>query len=241
MKLKAIAISLLLFQCCVANAQLSGVDSANYHQALTSAKNTYLTFVGAEALIYNGPLFKPYNYTLAEGSQYFIPTQSPLGKVLYNGIMYANVPLLFDVLNNKLITTQTVSNQSFEIITDHVSYFELDNHKFFHLQNPPAKKMLAGFYEIHYEGKKSCVYEKHVKALNEELGEKYKKYVIEDNSIFYIKKDGKYQKVEKMKSLYRIYENHEAELKSFAKNTGLSLSKITVATLIKIAAYFDTL
>lgn len=241
MKIKTIATSIFLLPYYIVIAQPPAIDSTTYSQALAYAKNTYLAFMGAEAPIYNGPLHKHLNYNLSEGSQYFLPVQSPEATVVYNGIVYTNISLLFDVLNNKLIATNPENNKAFEVFTNQVSYFELGKHRFVNLQNSPSKKMPAAFYEIHFEGQKSGVYEIHQKTLNEELGEKYKRYEIEDNSIFYVKKDGEYYRVDKKKNLYQIYENHQTELKLFVKNNDINLSKINGENLIKIAAYFDTL
>ena len=242
MGMKTTIATFILLLCAVTiHAQPPNTDSIGYRDAIAAAKDLYLQYMGKEAPIFNGPVSRPFNYTLSEGSQYFIPIQNPAGKVVYNGLMYTDVPLLFDVLNNKLITRKPSDNQAFEIQTSHVSHFELDKHRFTYLQTSLAKNMPAGFYEILYEGKKNSVYEMHTKLLNEELGEKFKKYVIEDNSIFYIKKGGAYYKVEKKKNLYQIYNNHEAEIKSFIKNNQLNVSKNTAAALIEIAGYFETL
>lgn len=240
MKLKTIATYLLLFIISNVSAQKNAADSVAYQLALLAAKHSYRQFMGHEAEIFNGPAAKSFNYKLETGSRFFIPVQTMQGKVLYNGLMYTDIPLLYDVLNNKLITSKPAGNQQFEILIQQVGYFELDNHRFIHLQNPPAKNMPAGFYEIHFEGQKSAVYEIHSKLLNEDLGEQYKKYFIEDNSIIYVKKDGAFFRVDKKKDLFRIYENRQAEIKSYIKSNQLKLTKVNAATLAKIAAFFET-
>ncbi len=238
---KAIVALILFLINNFANAQSDIPDSTSYQAALQMATDTYKQFIGNEAAIYNGPVFTGFNYTLQAGSQYLIPVQSTHGKVLYNGIMYANVPLMFDVLNNKLITKKPSDNQSFEILNKQVGYFELDQHKFIHLQNTNSKNVPSGFYEIYFEGQKSGIYVLHTKQLREDLEQKFIKYNIEDRSIYFIKKDGTYQKVTKNKDLQRIYAEQQQEIKSFIKKHKLKLSKNTKETLISIANHFETL
>lgn len=236
MKPKTIVYLFVLLKVGVARAQMPAADSG-----ISTATEFYKQFIGTEAEIYKGPVSGSFNYTLTKGNRFFLPIQTKQGKVLYNGLMFHNIPLLYDVLHNKLITTRPSDNQSFDILNQHVSYFELEGHRFTHLQNPPVKNMPAGFYEIHFEGQKCSVYELHSKLLNEDLGEQFKRYLIEDNQVIYLKKDMAYFRVDKKKDLFRIFETKQAEIKSFIKTNNLKLAKINAATMAKIAEYFETL
>lgn len=114
-----------------------------YHDALSKQHN-----------IYNGRGYKAYTPT-ADEHPYFLTDDWVLGTIVYESDYYAEVPLLYDLASEKVISENPANGAKMELVYNKIDRFEIREHIFIHLYNNSAfaPDMSEGFYEILYDGK----------------------------------------------------------------------------------------
>src|SRR6267142_7278950 len=81
----------------------SSADSLVRQRSYQNAKDTYFSALGPELNLYNGVYYKDYKtYENDEGQPYFGTDLWTEGSVLYDGVIYENVPMLYNVVDDKL-------------------------------------------------------------------------------------------------------------------------------------------
>lgn len=113
-----------------------------YHQAMSKQLN-----------IHNGRGYKTYTPT-AEEHPYFLSDDWATGTIVYESDHYTEVPLLFDISSEKVITENPVNGAKMELVYNKIDRFEIHGHIFVKLLNNPAftTDMTEGFYELLYDG-----------------------------------------------------------------------------------------
>jgi hypothetical protein len=157
-----------------------------------------------ESGLYNGSQYVVYAQTIQEGIPFFEIPEPTKGDVVYGGIQYENVPLLYDILKGQIITLIPASNYLICLNADKVTSFEILNHNFIRLiKDSTDKTIKTGFYEILYDGI-TTVYKKQTKTVGEDLSQaKLRRFIVESNT-FYIKKANTFYSITNKKSLLVI-------------------------------------
>lgn len=231
----------LLFCTTITNAQYNASDSLVYQKSKEEAISFYHEYVKNESGLYNGSQYVVYAQTIQEGIPFFETPNPTKGSVVYYGILYENVPLLYDILKGQLITLIPVSNYLINLNAERVTSFEILNHNFTRLERDSVNKTIkTGFYEILYDGK-TTVYKKQTKVVGEDLSQaKLRNFIVESNS-FYIKKANTFYAVSNKSSLLAIFKERKKEIQEFIRKNKLSVRKDTDKdnSLPKIAAFYD--
>ena len=155
--------------------------------------------------------------------------------------MYENVPLLFDIVKEELLTHDPTNNYIMRLNNERVKWFIIWGHTFVRLSHDSADNspMHTGFYDLLYNGNTS-LYKRVSKIFKENSASSQglNKYVVELNEYF-IKRDNQYYTVKNKKSLLLIMNNKKKEVVQFIKKNKLKLRKAREYALVKIVAYYD--
>jgi hypothetical protein len=193
------------------NAQNNSTENILDSNAFALSVKAYHNFLKPENGLYNGfiyyyyrypsPLFadtssdwKLYGSLYVSASPFWWQNKFQFGSVIYNGMRYDNVPLLYDLISDVLVTdnpnmtyqdtTSVLWLATANLINSHankedpfignniqlqsqlVSAFDIDNHHFERLQAQGANDIQVGFYELLYSG---CVklYKKQRKSIED--------------------------------------------------------------------------
>ncbi|QEC66111.1 hypothetical protein FRZ67_01875 [Panacibacter ginsenosidivorans] len=239
--IRALLANSLLFCISPAHAQYNTTDSLSYLKAKQQAIAFYHTYVKDESGLYNGSQYVVYAQTIQEGIPFFETPEPSKGNVVYTGVLYENVPLLYDILKGQLITLIPSSNYLICLNADKVSNFEILNHKFTRLIKDSGDKTIkTGFYEVLHDGQ-TTVYKKQTKTVGEDLSQaKLRNFIVESNT-FYIKKTNTFYTVSNKKSLLTILKDRKKEVQEFIKKNKLDIRNDKDNALPKIAAFYDSL
>ncbi len=106
--------------------------------AYNNAKEFYFKTLGPELSLYNGIYYRGYNrYPNDEGQPYFGSDDLIDGSVFYDGTLYENVAMQYDLVEDKLIIDHKYGAVRLELITKKIKYFIFNRHHFVYL--PPQR------------------------------------------------------------------------------------------------------
>ena len=223
-----------------ANAQTAQEDSIFYQTALTNTLSIYKKQLGDQSPFYNGSRYSPSGFIFRTGSPYFLSDSFNLGSVVYDGILFDSVYLLYEDLRELLVSRN--NNYLLQLINQRVSSFIISDHPFIRLTadglHPGIPK--TGYYEILYPGR-SQLLKKTSKTIIEEPSV-YENTIIRhiyETENYYIRIAGSYQHVKYKSELLMLMHDHQKEIQKYIKKTKLNFRKNRENLLILTAEYYD--
>lgn len=134
-----------------------------------SSKEKIYSWYDKQTGIENSVLFRGIEYVeedrmINEKHKFFESEEFKHGSVTYEGQIYYNVPLKFNIYDDLLLVNlqQELRNSFFQLFSDKVNYFEIDDHKFRFLQ-AENNSDIQGFYEVISEEGDFEIFKKHRK------------------------------------------------------------------------------
>ncbi len=201
-----------------------------------SLTKLYDQIVGENTRLYNGIEFiDPFQKKTIEGFPYFLMDDWQDGSIFYDGRLYENVPLLFDVYQNRVIVDHPRSHAKIELITEKITYFTISDKYFVRLESPAA-----GFYQELYGGE-TKVYALHYKTIQEKIGEKTMITEFLTKRKLYILRNGTYHFITSKKSALKVLKEHKSDLNKLLGQEKISFKKNKEYALARMGQYFDQL
>jgi hypothetical protein len=221
-------------------AQLSESDSSFYQLVVSGAVNLYHFSAGDQSGLYNGSLYPGYPFHFKNGSPFFNSNKLDTGSVIYDDILYENLPLLYDNLKDVVIIDDNGSQ--IQLNSKKISEFTLPGHHFIRLGKNDmnnSRIINTGFYEILYNGYNS-VLKRVIKTIEDDLssGEVVER-VIHQSDYYYFKKDNAIYPAENKKDITAIFSDRKKEVQQFIRKNKLNLRKDKENVLLRIASYLN--
>ena len=219
----------------------SGQISAPSNQSLSflNAKEFYQNTIGADSHLYTGEAYYSYNSNI-KGTPFFISDSMQPTDLFYDGILYKNVPLLFDIVKQKVVITRFESNERIQLVNAKIKYFTYDGHKFENfLQQTSDENISANFYDVMFYGKVSVLI-KRVKKIKESIRAEGPTSFIEQDEIF-VRKDNKLFEIKNKKSVLDAFADKEKLIKSYIRKKKFRFKKNIEKEIVPTAAYYETL
>jgi hypothetical protein len=235
MRIPGVALaSFLFFIPRLGEAQSPSIDSS----ALKTAILTYTQSNAAETRLYNGILYSGYDHQ-AQGHPFFLSDGFMTGSIDYDGILYPELPISYDLEKDILIISNKQRNTTIQLLTEKLSGFSIDGHNFIYLQpdsgavNPPA----PGFYEVLYKGSTTALVH-HRKLLKAGLHtEDPSNYVQYDD--WYLEQNDRYQAIRSNGSLISAFRKQNKPLKEYLKKNRLNFKKAPAAAIAGAAEFYS--
>jgi hypothetical protein len=163
---------------------------------------------------------------LIEGDPYYFSRQFEKGTLTINGITYPEVPLLYDIFRDQVVTFHPVFNQKILIKPEKIDGFGLGNgDKFRHfLGNENYFKNANGIYEVLGEGKFSALAKKYktTKPLRE-MSKYDEVYLVKAD--YFIWKNGVFYSVKKGNQVFEILGIEKKAAKKDLRNRNLNFNQ----------------
>jgi hypothetical protein len=225
-------------------SQMSGADSAMRASAESNAIQLYHRFIGNESALYNGQQYMEYDNLIHVGHPYFQSREFVMASVMYDNILYENVPLKFDIIKKNLIVKSPVGEFSFVLFDDKIRYFEMSGHKFIRLVKDSANQKVinTGFYEQLYKGNSIGLLKKDTKKIQEDLNyyDGTRRSVVE-TADYYFRLNGMYHPVNTKSQALEVLKDKKTELKPYIRKNKLKFRANKEADMIKLVSYYDTI
>jgi hypothetical protein len=222
-------------------AQPAPEDSSLYQSAFAHTVDVYYRQLGDQSPLYNGRLYSGYGFAFKEGIPYFLSAEFRRESVVYDGIRFDNIPLLYDDLSEAVISKD--QGYWLQLVNAKISSFNIAGHHFVRLVVDSLNRDLSGtgYYEVLYQGH-STVFKKTIKKIKEELSstEGVQRLILV-NYRYYIRMGKAYFPVRSKKEIRDIFSDHRKEIQQFMRKNKLKFRKDKDRTLIQLTAYYDQL
>ncbi len=216
-------------------------DSSVFQQALQNNVALYYHSIGENASLYNGSLFVSPDYFI-KGDVFYLFNTPVKGSVYYDGILYPNINLMYDIYRDGVITDRYNMNFKIQLTNDKVSYFNLQNLQFVRLVQDSinSNAITTGFYEKLYDAHSGLFAKRKKEYLEVIKDERLDRQFIENDS-YVIRKNGVYYPVDNKSSLMVIFKDRKKELGKFARKNKLDFKHNKEYALTRLVEYYDKL
>jgi hypothetical protein len=214
-------------------------DSINNRALFTNVEDKFYTEIGPQSRLFSGYDYQGYR-TSINGNAYFLDTASwHTGSLTYDGFLYKDVTLIYDIYADELITRAYHSALKLRLLKNYITSFDLLGHHFINITDNPGipSTPKSGFYDELYGGK------------TEVLARREKSIQITSNSTvsyfsysvsYYVYKGGAYYPVSSRGSFLKVFKDRNNELRKFIKANSLRFDKLNKEeSFVKVASYYD--
>ena len=233
--MRGILVLFFLLSCRLSMAQSLQNDSSFVSEAKKNSVKLYSKVTGPQSHIYNGHAYIEYRQQ-EEEHPYFIDEWLD-GTVVYEDELYENIPLLYDISNDEIITDHRYNVNKIQLIGSKVKSFTLQKHRFVNLNE---ENIPAGFYEILYDGQ-TKVYAQWRKVLQETITAQTIERRFDDKTLYFIRKDGKMISVKSKKSVLDVFADKKSELRKFLHANPTPFKADRAKNISQMAQHYDQL
>ena len=234
-----------LFFASLAFGQSESQDSSDYQSSINHAIGLYYKAIGENAHLYNGSEYLQYIvYNPAKDrNPYFQNIFMQNGTLMYDGTVYHDIPMTYDLYKDVLISFRYNWNYRIRLITDKVGFFDLAGHHFVLVKEDSTANLPdgKGFYEKLYDGKSLTVLAKRKRKREERLySAEFTTYFFE-NDHYYIWKDGNYFPVNSKSAVLDVFRDKKKDIRKYLRKNNISFKPSPENGIVSAAAYYDQL
>ena len=209
--------------------------------AIIQSKENILTYYD-KALegvhhLYNGLEYIEYE-PLDDEHPYFETGEWAFSDLKYDGEWFRNVPLLYDISKDKLITSYYYNGAKMQLIQNRVDEFMLSNRHFINIRETiDSTTLKKGYYELLYDGvtkvlaKRSKNYSQTIDRTDEF------RFFKEVNQIF-LMVEGKPSKINSKGEAISVLKGKKSDLRTFIRENNLFMND-KEHSIFQLAKYFD--
>lgn len=235
---------LLLIGFLPADAQMAGnadpsiQTDSNFQRALTTAILAYTRGPAADAGLYNGPIYTGYDRH-AQGHPFFLSDSLLNGSVQYAGVLYPDIPLAYDMVQQIVIMQDKRKDLWFQLNTEQIRYFTLAGRIIIRLipDSTAANAPAPGFYEQLYKGRATALarHEKMVKDIGkaDENLSRYREY-----DTWYLEIGDRYYLIRNDRSLTAAFGAEGSHVRDLLRKNHIRFKKDPAVALAKAAEFY---
>lgn len=231
-----IALSAL---CHAGIAQDSMADSTIAKTAYNNAVSLYHKYTDKQARLYNGWLHLGYSHKI-EGTAYYPDNLWHRGSLIYDGIYFADVNMMYDVYKDELIV-QHFHRLMMTIHGEKVKEFSYDNNKFIRVTRDSARNipLSTGFYQELYSGKLKLLAKRQV-LLEETITDVLEQKFIPKN-FYYLYRNNTWHTVKSYRDLMAVLKERSKDIRLHLKKNKVKYRRERERALIMAVQHFDAI
>lgn len=214
----------------------SPADTSFVSESINTSVATYTRVIHGQSYLYNGSAYRRPDQT-GDEHPFFESDDWVYGSVRYNNQLFLNVPLLYDITSDKLIT-ENINAAEIQLVYEKLSGFTIGQHKFSKIEAKSLPK--NGFYEVLHDGPSQAVawrqkiVRERIISLEIDIG-------FDGKDRYFVLKNGIYFPVRNKVSLLRIFADERNALKQFMGKNKLRYRKDPATVLRMVAAEYDSI
>ncbi len=223
-------------------AQSKGYDTAFVSTATQQAKLAYGSYLGVGSHLLNGVAYKEYiGHHDDEGNPYFVSDDWVDGSLVYDGDAYAPVPIIYDLVQEKIVIEHPFAGIKLELINEKISSFDLSGHHFIRLESDTIKEspVRTGFYDVLYNGTTKFLV-KRQKAHKEQVVGREIKVQFPETDRLLLHVNGRYVQVKSKSSVLEAFADRKTELRKYMHKNKIRFRN-RESDITQLAAYYDEL
>jgi len=238
-------IFVIVFLCFSHEISFGQIQAEKDSQQL-AIKNTvslYYKSLGEQSGIYRGPGYIGYPYEVSNGHQFFESSNFDKGTIFYDGLLYQNIPMWYDLVKDQVIVQTLDSLSMISLHNEKIDYFSLFGHYFKKItqDSSNSKSMSAGFYDQIYNGKTEVLVRRFKGTLEDVSPEGIFTKILKQKNEIYLKKDGNYFSVLSSGSVLKALGNKQKEILNHLKKSTVKFKKDPEKAIVMMVTYYDQL
>lgn len=218
-------------------------DTTNLNDIKARAVLSFNKTIGEASRLYSGREYFPYDATI-KGNAYYPSTVTTWlnGEVNYDGIVYKDVPLLYDTYKDEVVSLLYNKFSKYALLSERVHDFTVLSHHFIRIMADSLKNdkagITTGFYDQLYKGKTEVLarHTKNIQTNTSSFG--VESYFLEKQE-YYVKKGNTYYSVSGQGSFLKLFKDKKAELKQYMRDYKIKFNKDPEYAMVKLASYYD--
>ena len=221
-------------------SQQSPVDSA----AVDYTAHYFNESIGHSSRLYNGPEYI-YADPRFKGNAFFGDISSWRdGSVNYDGIIYQNVPMLYDIYRHVIVVRMYNNFSSFSLLNERIADFDLNGHHFVNIHTSGSDNLTGirpDIYDQLYNGRSEILanYDKNIQTNTSSVTGIETYYLFKTS--YYLKKGDSYYSFGNLGSMLSILKDKKKEITQYIKKSQIKFKDNPAEAIVKIAAYYDQL
>jgi len=225
-------------------AQATRGDSSSQQNAFNNAVALYNSALDVQVPVYSGPEYYFYDPHIRGNAYYQDINGFSKGSVYYDGTMYNNISLLYDINTDQLVCLFPNRISKFIVQKDRVQTFDYLGSHFINVNKdtlPNNTVLETGYYRQLYNGK-SEVLAKYTKSMQSTTStSNLVEYYFTGKTYFYIKKNNVFRSVGSKGSVLDLFKERKADLKKFIKANNIDFKEKPEEAMVKVATWYDHL
>jgi hypothetical protein len=220
--------------------QSSLADSNNSINTLQYAKSLYYDISGDNIHLYNGSEYPGYDISFI-GNPFFDTTAMVPGSIFYDGTLYENVPMLFDIQNDAVVIYRRNVNFKIRLVNEKIDHFTFLSHEFLRIAADSNNKfsLPTGFYDRVYNGNSTFLVQRKKFTKDDPVvnGEVKTRFIEFEN--YFVKQNNRFYPVKTRKSVLALFKDKEKDLRRFIKKNKLKFKKKPEYAILQVVRYYD--
>ncbi|MFT3746863.1 MAG: hypothetical protein QM768_01035 [Agriterribacter sp.] len=213
-KLQTIFIFFFFYAVIPVISQGQNADSVLAAQQQKNPVQLYYNSLDIQSGLYNGSEYIVYVHLLKDGHPYLDTTKLTDGAVFYDGMLYRNVPMLYDIVKDELIVQHYNKVFHIQLIQSKVDEFNILGRPFLHLGKDTTVQgnVKNGYYEVLYDGQIK-LYAKRIKTIQEFIPDMQVERRVFSNNRYFIYKDNTFHEVYNQSSVLKLLKDKKFDYK----------------------------
>jgi len=239
-KLDSLVI-LIIFLLCTNDllSQPATDTSGSPAQPLKNTIDLYYRSIGDNNHLYNGSEYVSPVYR-QDLSPYFKTVGMTNGYLMYDGTRYEDVPLLYDLMQQRVVTYRRDQHFRITLAPEKVAYFSILGHLFVRIEadSGHGSGIDAGYYDWLYDGRVRA-YALRTKKLVENIVDNQPVTKMIEEEHYFIWKEGNYYSIYNKQSLLSAFKDKKKEIRKYLRKNGFRFRRDPENTMIQAADYYD--
>jgi hypothetical protein len=219
-------------------AQTSAIQSVP--DSFINARAFFQNEIKEDVHLYTGKEFIKYSVNI-RGHPFFETDQMQNGTIFYDGTLYENVPLLYDIVSQEIVINRYNSDERMKLLNEKIKYFTFDGYRFENIFSVEGKdeNVSSTIYEIMSEGR-AGVLAKRIKRIKNGLKAEDPTSFVEEDEL-YIRNGKNLYAIDNKNSILQAFSDKKDFVKIFIRKNKFRFKKNIEKELIMTAEYYSTL
>jgi hypothetical protein len=234
----ALILLAIIFSFNKTTAQTSSLQSIP--DSFINVKEFFQNEIKEDVHLYTGKEFIKYSVNI-KGHPFFETDQMQNGTVFYDGTLYENVPLLYDIVSQEIVINRYNSDERMKLLNEKIKYFTFDGYRFENIFSVEGKdeNVSSTIYEIMSEGR-AGVLAKRIKRIKNGLKAEDPTSFVEEDEL-YIRKGKNLYAIDSKNPVLQAFSDKKDFVKAFIRKNKFRFKKNIEKELIMTAEYYSTL
>ena len=222
-------------------------DSSYLQASITQTVSNFYKSIGQQSRLYDGHEYLPYDLHIKGNALFPYDAQGwEPGEVTYDGILYKNVPMMYDVYKDALVVLLYNKFTMYTLLKSRVHDFSFPNHHFVRLDADSISNgksgIISGYYDQLYGGKIEVLARRSKSIQNSSNSSVLapETFFVPTND-YYLRKGNIYYKIGSKSSILNVLKDKKSELQQYLKTNKIKYNANPEDAMAKIAAYYDHL